>query len=70
MKLAIYRAIKCGTEYNARNLSTIAGFVIMIKTRHRLCACRLTSLREVVKRQAYAYSALALPLGNRVACIR
>lgn len=40
MKLAIYRAIKCGTEYNARKPPTIVAFVIIIGAEHRVFSCR------------------------------
>ena len=40
MKLAIYRAIKCGTEYNARKPATIVAFVIIIDVGQRIFSCR------------------------------
>ena len=40
MKLAIYRAIKCGTEYNARKPPTIVAFAIIVKARHRFFRSR------------------------------
>ena len=43
MKLAICRAIKCGTEYNARKPPTIVAFVIMIKAKHRFLSCQRLS---------------------------
>lgn len=50
MKLAIYRAMKCGTEYNARKPPTIVAFVIMIKAGHRFPPCHQLSLHAFTTR--------------------
>lgn len=47
MKLAMYRAIKCGTEYNARKPPTIVAFVIIIRVAHRHFSCRRAKATNV-----------------------